>query len=241
MGTSQSVNPSVKNNPNWGDLSRAISAASHNPNISDIQLQGIMKHFVNAIGGSGAGHGWSSTFGRAGISRAQRFMSFVSSVQTGGFNEALRGIGVIDAENLSVNDFINYLLAYCSEGNSNLDETAANSAMDELLKYLLNNVDSIESIENILQQADIDTQHEWLCYFFASYIMEFSSELFSTRIFENDGDRVRTFQEIRNYIQRSLEGLNVERGLQRVNWNGEQGTTIIKNLQTEILEIWSQE
>jgi hypothetical protein len=71
--------------------------------------------------------------------------------------------------------------------------------------------------------------------------MEFSSELFSTRIFENDGDRVRTFQEIRNYIQRSLEGLNGERGLQRVNWNDEQGAAIIKNLQTEILEIWSQE
>jgi hypothetical protein len=160
MGTSQSVNPSVKNNPNWGDLSRAISAASHGANISDNQLQGIMRHFVNAVGGSGAGHGRSSTFGRAGISRAQRFMSFVSSVQTDSFNEALRGIGVIDAENLSVNDFINYLLAYCSEGNSNLDETAANSAMDELLKYLLNNVDSIENIENIFQQADIDTQHE---------------------------------------------------------------------------------
>jgi hypothetical protein len=71
--------------------------------------------------------------------------------------------------------------------------------------------------------------------------MEFSSELFSTRIFENDGDRTRTFLEIRNYIQRSLENLNANRGLQRVNWNGEQGSTIIKNLQTEILEIWSQE
>lgn len=241
MGTSQSVNPSVKNNPNWGDLSRAISAASHNANISDSQLQGIMKHFVNAVGGSSAGHGRSNTFGRAGISRAQRFMSFVSSVQTSGFNEALRGIGVTDAENLSVNDFINYLLAYCSEGNSNLDETAANSAMDELLKHLLDNADSIESIDSAFQQADLDTQHEWLCFFFASYIMEFSNELFSTRIFENDGDRVRTFQEIRNYIQRSLEKFNVGRGLQRVNWDSEQGAIIIRELQTEILEIWSQE
>lgn len=241
MGTSQSVNPSVKNNPNWGDLSRAISAASQIANISDNQLHGIMRHFVNAVGGSGAGHGRSSTFGRAGISRAQRFMSFVSNVQSSGFNDALRQIGITDLENLSVNDFINYLLAYCSDGNSNLDETAANSAMYELLKYLLNNTDSLESIESIFQQADVETQHEWLCFFFASYIMEFSSELFSTRIFENDGDRTRTFLEIRNYIQRSLENLNANRGLQRVNWNGEQGSTIIKNLQTEILEIWSQE
>jgi len=241
MGTSQSVNPSVKNNPNWGNLSKAISTASHSASISNNQLQGIMQHFVNAVGGSGAGHGMSSTFGRAGISRAQRFMSFVSDVQRGGVINALNQIGVADAASLSVNDFINHLLVYCAAGNSNLDETAANGAMDELLKHILNNVDTIESIENIFQQSNIETQFEWLCFFFASYIMEFSDELFSTRIFENEGDRVRTFQEIRNYIQRSLEGLNIDRSLQNVDWHGEQGITIIKNLQTEILEIWSQE
>jgi len=241
MGTSQSINPSVKNNPNWGDLSTAITSASKSSAISVSQMHNIMHHFVKAVGGSSAGSGRSSTFGRAGINRAQRFMSFVSDVQRGGVSEALRNIGVAATAQLSVNDFINYLLAYCSEGNSNLDETAANSAIDELLKYLLNNTDSLEGIESIFQQADINTQQEWLCYFFATYIMEFSSELFSTRIFENDGDRVRTFQEIRSYIQNSLAELNVDRGLQNVNWNSDQGTIIIKNLQTEILQIWQQE
>lgn len=241
MGTSQSINPSVKNNPNWGDLSTAITSASKSDVISVSQKHNIMHHFVKAVGGSSAGSGRSSTFGRAGINRAQRFMSFVSDVQRGGFSEALRNIGVSDAAQLSVNDFINYLLAYCSEGDSNLDETAANSAIDELLKYLLNNSDSLEGVESIFQQADINTQHEWLCYFFATYIMEFSNELFSTRIFENDGDRVRTFQEIRSYIQSSLAELNVDRGLQNVDWHSEQGTTIVKSLQTEILQIWLQE
>ncbi|KAA6331227.1 hypothetical protein EZS27_020147 [termite gut metagenome] len=241
MGTSQSVNPSVKNNPKWGDLSRAISSASQSITISDNQLHGIMRHFVNAVGGSGAGHGRSSTFGRAGVKRVQRFMSFVSDVQTNGFSEALRTIGISDISQLTINEFINYLLAHCSEGNFNLDETAANSAIDELLKYLLNNTESIDSIENLFQQANADTQHEWLCYFFASYIMEFSNELFSTRIFENDGDRIKTFHEIRDYVQRSLATLNRNQNLQHVNWHSEQGTTIIKNLQTEILEIWSPE
>lgn len=241
MGTSQSINPSVKNNPKWGDLSTAITSASKSDVISVSQKHNIMHHFVKAIGGSSAGRGRSSTFGRAGINRAQRFMSFVSDVQRGGFNEALRNIGIVDAAQLSVNDFINYLLAHCSEGNSNLDETAANSAIDELLKYLLNSTDSLEGIESVFQQADINIQHEWLCYFFASYIMEFSNELFSTRIFENDGDPVRTFQEVRSYIQSSLAELNVDRGLQNVDWHGNQGTTIIKNLQTEILQIWLQE
>lgn len=241
MGTSQSVNPSVKSNPNWGDLSRAILSASHSEHISNSQLQGVMRHFVNAVGGSGAGHGRSSTFGRAGTSRAQRFMSFVSDVKTAGLNEALNRIGVTDVEHLSVNDFINYLLVYCSDGNSNLDETAANSATDELLKHILDNVDNIDNVEQIFQQAEVETQHEWLCFFFASYIMEFSSELFSTRIFENDGDRVRTFQQIRKYIQDSLGEININRGLQNVDWHGDQGSNVINNLQTEILEIWSQE
>lgn len=241
MGTSQSVNPSVKNNPNWGDLSRAISTASRSENISNNQLHGIMRHFVRAVGGSGAGHGRSSTFGRAGVNRAQRFMSFVSDTQRHGFNEAILQLGIADVVNLSVNDFINYLLAHCSVGNSNLDETAANAAMDELLKHILNNVQSLGDIESIFQQASVETQHEWLCFFFASYIMEFSDELFSTRIFEKEGDRVRTFQEIRNYILRSLEEINVQDGMQNINWQGEQGNAIIENLQTEILEIWSQE
>ncbi len=241
MGTSQSVNPSVKNNPNWSNLSKVISTASQNEIITDVQLKGIMRYFVNAVGGSSAGQGHSSTFGRAGISRAQRFMSFVSNVETVGFNRALINIGVRDLENLSVNDFINYLLAYCSEGNSNLDETAANSAMDELLKHILNNVDSIEAIENAFQQANIDTQIDWLCFFFASYIMEFSSELFSTRIFENDGNRVSTFNQVRDYILRSLEEINITIGIQTIDWNREQGSTIIKDFQTEILQIWQQE
>lgn len=241
MGTSQSINPSVRDNPNWSELSRSISLVSRSVSISNTQLQGIMNLFVKAVGGSGAGNGLSSTFGRAGISRAKRFMSFISNVQTEGFNNSLRLIGVTDFENLSVNDFINYLLAYCSEGNSNLDETAANSAMDELLKHILNSLDSIESIENIFQQAGIETQKEWLCFFFASYIVEFKSELFSTRIFENGGDRVRIFHDIRSYILRSLEELDIEIGLQRIDWHGDQGTAIIENLQTEILEIWSQE
>ena len=53
MGTSQSINP----NPKWKDVSRAVSLASHNSGIPDNQLQGIMRHFVNAVGGSGAGSG----------------------------------------------------------------------------------------------------------------------------------------------------------------------------------------
>ena len=241
MGTSQSINPSVKNNPNWSDLSRAISTASISDNISDNQLHGIMRHFVRAVGGSGAGHGRSSTFGRAGASRARRFMSFVLDTQRLGFNEAILQLGIVDVANLSINDFINYLLAHCSVGNSNLDETAANAAMDELLRHILNDVESLGDIESIFQQASVETQHEWLCFFFASYIMEFSDELFSTRIFEKEGDRVRTFQEIRNYILRSLEEINVCEGMQNINWQGEEGSVIIKKLQTEILKIWSQE
>lgn len=242
MGTSQSVNPSVKNNPNWGDLSKAIVSASQSGDITEVQLQTIMKRFVNAVGGGRrAGRGQSKVFGRAGISRAQRLMSFVSKTKTIGFNDALREIGILDLSNLSVNDFINHLLIYCSEGNSNLDETAANSAMDELLKHIFDNVDSLDDIENIFEQADISTQHEWICLFFSSYIMEFSDELFSTRIFEKEGDRVRVFQDIKNYIQRSLEDLNVDNRLQNVDWNGEEGSIVIKDLQTEILEIWSQE
>lgn len=241
MGTSQSVNPSVKNNPNWGDLSRAVLSASHSDHITNSQLNGIMRHFVSAVGGQGAGHGRSSTFGRAGIKRAQRFMSFVSDINNVGLNGALSNIGVNDTTNLSINDFINFLLIYCIEGDSNLDDTAANSATDELLKHILNNVESVEDIEQIFQHADIETQNEWLCFYFASYIMEFSSELFSTRIFENEGDRVRTFQQIRTYIQNSLLEVKIDRGLQNIDWKGDQGKSIIKKLQTEILEIWSQE
>jgi len=222
-------------------LSKAITKASTEPNISKGHLQNIMNHFVNAVGGSSTGQSGSSSFGRAGISRAKRFMSFVSNVQSGGFATALNSIGIQDVSKLSINEFINYLLAYCSDGNSNLDETAANSAMNELLKDILNSIENLTDIETIFQNASFETQSEWLCSFFATYIVEFSSELFSTRIFENDGDRVRTFSQIKDYIQHSLAELNLSVGLQNINWNGEQGTVIITNFQKEILEIWSHE
>lgn len=68
--------------------------------------------------------------------------------------------------------------------------------------------------------------------------MSFSVLEYSRR---KGGDRVRVFQDIKNYIQRSLEDLNVDNRLQNVDWSGEEGSIVIKDLQTEILEIWSQE
>lgn len=241
MGTSQSIDPSVKDNPKWGKLSNAITKASGSERISDDQLQGIMRYFVKAIGGSGAGHGRSSTFGRAGITRAQKFMSFISDIKREGLNEIAQQIGIRDIEAISINDFINHLLVYCSVGNSNLDDTAANAAVDELLKHILNEVESIDDIDRVFQESDNDMQYEWLCYFFASYIMEFSEELFSTRVFEKESNRVRIFHEIRDYVLRSLEDINAAEGLDNVDWRGEQGRAIIEQLQFEILEIWSQE
>lgn len=241
MGTSQSINPSAKSNPNWGLLSRAISSASGSDAISDNQLNGIMKHFVRAVGGSGAGHGRSNVFGKAGIKRAHSFMAFVSDTKQLGFNQALQQLGITDTSNLSINDFINHLLVHCTKGNSNFDETAANAAMDNLLRHILNEAEVIEDVKDIFQQTNIEVQHEWLCYFFASYIMEFSDELFSTRIFEKEQDRVKIFQEINKYILRSLQEIHIKDNMQNINWHSEQGSAIIKNLQTEILEIWSQE
>ncbi|MDD2494905.1 MAG: hypothetical protein PHE29_06900 [Tissierellia bacterium] len=241
MGTSQSVNPSVKDNPNWGDLSRSLSYACKSERISEAQLSGIMKNFTKAVGGSRAGRGRSSTFGRAGISRAKKFMNFLSSVQSNGFSDTLNNIGIWDLSELSVNDFINHILTYCNQGSSSLDETAANSAINDLLGHILNNVNEIGEVEEIFNNADLETQHEWLCYFFASYIMEFSDELFGTRILEKSGDRVKIFDEIREYVLRSLEDLNGSERLQNIDWLGEQGDAIIKELQSEILEIWSPE
>ena len=71
--------------------------------------------------------------------------------------------------------------------------------------------------------------------------MNGSDELFGTRILEKSGDRVKIFDEIREYVLRSLEDLNGPERLQNIDWLGEQGDAIIKELQSEILEIWSPE
>jgi hypothetical protein len=239
MGTSQSINPSVKDNPQWGEYSKVLTSASKENQISEVNLQRIMQKFVSSVGGaSSAGGGNSKSFGKAGISKAQKILSYISNVQTNGFSKSLSDIGLDNRTSLSVNDFINALLIHCADDNSTFDETAANSALEKLIKFLLNDVQNIDDVELTLNNIDSAKKEEAICHFLAHYIVEFSDNLFSNRIYEKDGNKVRTFQQVFEYIKKNIENISTSRDLTNINWLGQEGAKIISEIQTQILEIF---
>lgn len=240
MGTSQSINSSVKGNPNWGKLGNSLSRVSSVVNISNKQSSNILRHFVNAIGGSQtAGTGRSSSFGNAGVRTANRLLSFINGVQALGLSSSLSEIGIYDLKDLSVSDLINNLILHCTDGSANLDEAAAKSANDKLLQQLFDDVDDINDAEQQINSIDNEKKNELLVIFFSHYIVEFSSELFGERILNKEnGNRERTFFQILNYIKNLLKEEVKNRDLSTIRWENDDGTKLIKEIQTEILKVW---
>ena len=242
MGTSQSINPK-SNSPTWQNLKATVTKLSKNPSPDIHELRSFTYAFVKATGGAiRTGSGQSKTFGNAGPKSIRKMMAFISSVSSNGLSESFSSMyPSVDISQLTVDQFINYLLVHCTQGDSLLDETAANNAMDNLLKYIFNSVDEIMDVEILFSSASNDVLQDWLCYFFASYIVEFSSQLFSTHIFEKAANPSQISGEIFSYIKRELTEHNFNYPLRDIDWNSQQGEQLIISIQQEILNIWSQE
>lgn len=78
MGTSKSYLASIKGQPQWGELSSAVTSNCGGGIISNQNLDKILSRYVNVVGGTGkAGRGLSKISGRAGIRTAKRLGGFL--------------------------------------------------------------------------------------------------------------------------------------------------------------------
>lgn len=268
MGTTQRILPGVPGEPNWGDLNKSITHIAKtiekeksdeaNPDnktpeevareykkLAERRTYHINAAFRNLVKtGGGAkriSSGKSSSIGKAGIKSSRKIVRFFSQVQSHGFQQALNSIGFGNLVGKSINDVIDYLLVYCAEANTGMDETAANKASCEVLNEIVeqsgNDLDKFEQL--LKDYVDGTGLSDLLCRFWGYYIFEHLSQRFQEKITQQRGESTSsgTFKIIKDDILGRIKILNESRPVAQIDWMGKEGEKEIESIFASIITI----
>jgi hypothetical protein len=270
MGTTQRLSPGVKGQPNWGSLNQSVTQVAKTVEqeekderdaISQDQakidkaykklnerrtyhLKATFNNLVKTGGGSKAiSTGKSTSIGRAGLTSSGKFVRFFSQVSSSGLQPALRDIGFGNLTGKSVQDIVDYLLVYCSDSNTGMDETAANKASCEVLNDLaIQAQNDLTAFESLLKELVEGTgMADLICSFWGHYIFEHLSQRFQEKITQERGAEVSntTFKIIKEDILLQVKVLNTSRPVAKIEWKGKEGKTEIERIFESIIKIIS--
>lgn len=266
MGTTQRIMPGVSGEPNWGDLSKAITHISKtieeekkldNKNISPQEegkiykkisdrrtahIKSAFKKLVATGGGrKNISDGGSKSIGKAGIKSARKITGFFSGVSGSGLQQTLTDIGFGSLQGKTFQEVIDYLLIFCSESNEGMDETAANKASCEVMKEVadLAGNDLYKFEELVKQYVDGTGLSDMLCKFWGLYIFEHLSQRFREKIEQNKGVEVakETFKIIKDDIVGQVKVLNTHRPVTKIDWRGTSGKEEINKIFDSVIKI----
>ncbi|WP_439882195.1 hypothetical protein ACSX1A_03325 [Pontibacter sp. MBLB2868] len=208
------------------------------------QIKVAASRLILAAGGrASVKSGRSSTVGKAGRRGASRLASFFSIVGTGGVAAAISNVNLplANLAGLSVDEIIQKVILYCSDGSTGMDETAANAACNHLMQQLAEQAATPEAFEVAIQEAITDKGVEFLlCEYFGFYIFEHLSQRFQEKITQARGQAVSaaTFNEIKLDIVGRVHVIGASRPVSSINWQSSQGQQIIDDIFDSILGIF---
>lgn len=270
MGTTQRIVPGVTNKPNWGDLSRSITSIAKTVEKEsqleeendktpednkkdekqfkkllirrDKHVKAAFNNLIKTGGGSKAVLGGSSkSLGRAGSKSAKKIASFFSGVSKNGLQKELQAAGFGLLAGKTVQDIIDFLVAYATDNNSGMDETAASKASCEVFDEIAahSGYDIGEFENNLKEAVDGNGLGNILCRFWGLYIFEHLSQRFVEKIEQEKGEKIskETFKIIKEDILGRIEFLNKNRPVKQINWAGEEGSFEIETIFKSIINI----
>jgi hypothetical protein len=268
MGTTQRISPGVKNQPNWKALNGSVtniaktvekefeleqSEEQNPPEVAEKVYKKLIKRRSNHIksafrnliktggGSSNVSKGKSSSIGRAGLKTSGKIVGFFSEVTSNGLQHTLEKIGFGGLEGKTVEDIIDFLIVYCSDTTTGLDETAANKASSEVFKEIEIEVgNDYENFEQFLKTyTDGNGLSNLLCQFWGNYIFEHLSQRFQEKIKQWKGDTVsrETFKIIKDDILGRVKVLNEDRPVIKIDWSGQEGKNTIESIFESIINI----
>lgn len=244
MGTSKSYVASIKGQPQWGNLSAAVTTNCDGGIIATSNLGSILSKYVGVIGGSGrAGRGRSKIAGRSGIRTAQKIGTFLGAFASSGGNVyyALEQVGLGRLEGLPLNDVIDRLLEQCTGPSSTLDDVAAKAASQKILEELAGDATTIDEWQQQLNEVlNNETLEDIIGRYFGYYIFEHLSIMFYEKLIVDKSvqDCNTLFRQIKDYIFEKIKNINQTNPLQNINWAGEDADRLIKNIQEDVLKVF---
>jgi hypothetical protein len=271
MGTTQRIGNGVKNEPNWGTLTSSVTSvakavseldqedSSQQPlskeeieqqekryalliNRRDKHVRSAYEKLVNAGGGSRKiSSGQSVKIGRAGLKSSGKLISFFSGASNWGLETALKKIGFQNLNGKTVREVIDYLIIFCGDSATSMDETASNKAINEVLREIESaSDDTLSNLEALFKEyADGNKLSDLLCHFFGVYIFEYLSERLEERLTQMKGEAVakETFDCIKKDIMGRVGRLNDQRPVINIEWSGQEGRDEIERIFESVIKI----
>jgi hypothetical protein len=268
MGTTQRISPGVKNQPNWKELNSSVTNVAKTvekeseleqnekqktPEVAEKEYKRLIERRNNHIksafrnliktggGSSNVSKGKSSSIGKAGLKTSGKIVNFFSGVSSNGLRQTLEEIGFGSLESKTVKDIVDFLIVYCSDTATGLDETAANKASSEVFKEIANETgNDYDKFEQLLKTyVDGNGLSNLLCLFWGNYIFEHLSQRFQEKIKQQRGEPVsrETFKIIKDDILGRVKVLNEDRPVIKIDWSKQEGKNTIESIFESIINI----
>lgn len=260
MGTSHRHTPTVKGEPNWGKASAALTGLvgdveesndleqnppeDKTPTQVEKRLNQLgkritrnyhtsVRNLVKASGGrQKVSNGDSHALGHGGIVVINNFVSAILEIVSNGLATWLHQRGVDSLEGKSCQDIIDILRQYIESGVAELDSTAANEAienvMDRLDELVGDNVDEIENkFDAILKGEDIK---DIIDQFFGMYIYVHLSQDFEEKLEYEKGSIAmkNAMNEVKEQILDDIRVGRTGRDVRTVDWSKPEGKAFIQ-------------
>jgi predicted lactoylglutathione lyase len=209
-------------------------------------LKSTYRNLIKTGGGvKNISKGKSNSIGKAGLKSSGKIVNFFSSVGSIGLQNALAEIGFGRLDGKSVENVIDFLVVYCSDSATGMDETAANKASSEVLNQITaesgNDIDKFEQL--LKEYVDGNGLSNLLCSFWGYYIFKHLSQRFKEKITQHRGESVssETFKIIKDDILGRVKVLNESRPISKIDWKGSEGKKEIEVIFESIINILCDE
>lgn len=208
----------------------------------DTHVKSVFDRLIKIGGGSkSVSSGQSKKIGRAGLKSSGKLISFISDVQTNGWDETLKTIGIGNVSGKTVEEVLDHLKVYCGDSSVGMDEIAANNAMCDVLKELGQEAgDDYEDFKSLVEgYSEENKLSDLMTRYFGYYIFEYLSERLEEKISQTKGEDVsaETFRQIKEYIMGRVDRINKSRSVSKIDWHGDEGKKEIEKIFESVIKI----
>ncbi len=258
MGTSKAYG-----SPKWLGVNPAVGDAVASGNPSEEKISAAVGAFANAYknylvsgthiqsgrsaakAGPGSSGGSSRGGGGGGMARSRsatggaRLAHFLTTARTSGLDSALQVFNLSDLRDKPLDEFLDSVAELLSGEGGLLDDDALNRAMAETLNELAEGVVTVDELDTLLKEGNVDVERILQIYYTNILAANFEQKEYS--IVREKIPREQTndfFVRARGIIKATLrDELSSERKLTKIDWNSPSGQRVADEINQEVLSI----
>jgi hypothetical protein len=260
MGTSK-----VYGSPKWPGVNPAVGVALSSGSPSDQKISAAVGAFAGAYkhhltsgtitpGGGGIGlaetgqrpsGGGGRGGGSGGAARARfassgaRLAQFISTAGKSGLDAALREFDLSDLRDKPLDEFLDSVAERLSGDGGLLDDDALNRAMAETVNELAETVVSVDELDALLTNGDIDVETILQVYYANILAENFEQKEYSVVREKIPREDTKSFFTRARKLIRAMvrDELSSERDLTTIDWSSADGQRIADEINQEVLDI----